>query len=38
MRKDEKKNMANLESSFKSLNDDFADFLDGMDEFWPKFA
>lgn len=38
MRKDEKKNMANLESSFKSLNDDFADFLDGMDEFWPNFA
>ena len=38
MKKDEKKNMVNLESSFKSLNNDLADFLDGMDEFWPNFA
>ena len=38
MKKDEKKNTANLESSFKSLNNDFADFLDGMNEFWPNFA
>ena len=31
MRKDEKKNRTDLEISFKSLNGEFADFLDGMD-------
>ncbi|RLV84189.1 hypothetical protein JA9_003517 [Meyerozyma sp. JA9] len=38
MKKDEKKNVTGVESSLKSLNNELADFLDGMDEFWPSFV
>lgn len=38
MKKDERKNVANVESSLKNLNNDLGNFLDGMDEFWPNFV